>query len=166
MKLILQECKFIEKGEESIFHRDLSGMDAEIYFAVSMDRVIGTLGAYDMKKVQDKDMYVLYPLLKGSPKLEEIDEVLNKINMNDDSDIVNREESTICMPLDNEIRNTIFWDVMNHIIIIYGKENAKKLLLMLEEGRIPRFAKFKTKEAEKEYMEEIASNVYKKSKSI
>lgn len=166
MKLILKEGRFINVGGIEQLHFEPSNVDIEMMFSDSVDKVTHILNAYELKKWNNSDVYILYPLLKGSVPIDEIEEEIKKISLKDDSNILNAEDTTICMPVTSDNYNTIFWDVMNHVIIVFKKENLKKLLLELEKSRIPKWINFKTNEDKNEFLEQSYSLVYKKASTF
>lgn len=165
MKMILKEGKFITIDGKEMLHFEPGSTDTEDLFIKSVDRVTDIFSAYEYGKVNNKDIYYLYPTLKWCVPADEIIEELDKLLMGDDSDILNVEDTTICMPLEEEI-NTIFWDVINSVIIVYGKDNLKKLLFQIELSRIPEWAKFKTEDAKVGYIERNSAPIYQKVKNI
>ena len=165
MKMILKEGKFIKEEGKDKLHFEPGSTDTECLFAKSVDNVTHTFSAYEYGKLNDKEIYYLYSTLKGHVSKEEIISELDKILMGDDSNIFNVEDTTICMPLDVKI-NTVFWDVLNNIIIVYGKDNLKKLVFEIELSTIPEFMRFKTEEDKINFLEEGASPVYQKVKNV
>ena len=163
MKLILKEVKFIKNNSQEKLHFETSNTDIEMLFNDSVDKVTHVFEAYEFKKIDDKDIYYLYPTLKDSIPDSEIEYEINKILLGDDSNIINSEDTTITMPVQY---NTIFWDVMNSIIIVFGKDNFKKLLLEIEVSRIPKCINFNTEDEKMMLLERMASPVYMKAKTL
>lgn len=161
MKMVLKEGKFIKEEGKDKLHFEPGSTDTEYLFVKSVDNVTHTFSAYEYGKVNNKEVYYLYSTLKGHVSKDEIISELDKILMGDDSNIFNVEDTTICMPIEDQT-NTIFWDVLNNVIIVYGKDNLKKLVFEIELSTIPAFIKFKTEQDKINFMAEDASPVYQK----
>ena len=161
MKMILKEGRFIKGEGKDKLHFDPSSTDVEDLFFKSVDNVTHTFSAYEYGKINNKEVYYLYSTLKGHVSREEIISELYRILNGDDRNIFNVENTTICMPQGNQI-NTIFWDALNNVVIVYGKDNLKKLVFEIELSTVPSFINFKTEQDKINFMEEDASPVYQK----
>ena len=163
MKLIFKEGKFIERKDKEEINFEPCGTDVEAFFCESFERVTSIFDCYELGMIEDKNIYYLYPTIKDCIPGVEIHEELNRILLGDDSNVINKDNTTIFSPGQF---NTIFWDVMNSIIIVYGKENLKKLLLEIEKAKIPGYIHFNTDEEKMELVECLASPIYRKVKSL
>jgi len=115
MEQLYKEGKFINNnGKIKLeFDREKTNIRTEIMFKKSLSNVIDFISCYDFNKIKDIDYYYLYNKKIGKIKEEDIEKnfLLNPITNND---------------------NTVFWDVLNNIIFVKGKDNLKLLCIELE----------------------------------
>lgn len=131
MEQLYKEGKFIfEKGiPKLIFSR--ASIKAEVMFKRSIQDVVGVISSYDFEKLENKDYYYLYNKKLGKINPKDIKESLNKIFSGDLNEVLDKEHLTLGV-LNDEVENTIFWDVLNDVIIVKGKDNIKLLCIELE----------------------------------
>ena len=130
-------------------------------FNQSFNNVIYLIDGYDIKKSKlsnDKDVYFLYYF---KINYHEVESTLNNILLGKVSDILNIEDSNILYSINSDESNNFFWDVLNDIIIVIGKENLKVLMLELEKKRWD-CINIDDEEFMQKYIELCASKVYKK----
>lgn len=161
MKLLLKEGN-VDANDE--IHFDTSTADVEISFEESYYRVLSTLSAYEIGII-DKNIYYIYPNLKSTVAKSEIDNTLAKIISGDNRDVINNYETTIGIPTPLRT-NTIFWDVLNNMIIVYGYNILEKLIYTLEVNRLTNIIRFDSKDKERTFIENHCSPLYKKLKSL
>ena len=130
-------------------------------FNQSFNNVIYLIDGYDIKKSKlsnDKDVYLLYYF---NINYHEVESTLNNILLGKVSDILNIEDSNILYSINSDESNNFFWDVLNDIIIVIGKENLKVLMLELEKKRWD-CINIEDEDFMQKYIELCASKVYKK----
>lgn len=103
----------------------------EIMFKKSIQNVVGVISCYDVEKLRDRDYYYLYNKDLGKVNPIEVRDDLNKIFEGDISNVLDKEHFTLGV-LNDTVENTIFWDVLNDIIVVKGKDNLKQLWIELE----------------------------------
>lgn len=160
MKLLFREGRIIA-GKENQLYFEPSVIDVERGFNYSHGKIINMLSYYDIKKYQDEKKEIYY--LFGPETTESfVKEEIRKLLAEDGSNIANIEDSNIIMALQGKCINTIFLDVLNHFVIVIGKENLKKLMLQIEMDNWKRNHLSFKREDKTMFTEETASPVYKK----
>lgn len=138
-----------------------SNEDTESKFGKSFSNVIELIEAYDIKKSnikEDKDVYLIYCFKTNS---DEVEKTLSNVMSGNTKDILNIDESHILYSINEDDPESIFWDVLNDLIIVIGRDNLKTLMLEIEKKRWD-CIKIQNEAFMKEYMELCASKVYKK----
>ena len=138
-----------------------SNEDTESKFGKSFSNVIELIEAYDIKKSnikEDKDVYLIYCFKTNS---DEVEKTLCNVMSGDTKDILNIDESHILYSINEDDPESIFWDVLNDLIIVIGRDNLKTLMLEIEKKRWD-CIKIQNEAFMNEYMELCASKVYKK----
>jgi len=138
-------------------HFITNGMDILDGFHHSLWFINGLLGIYDVehyKKINDKDVYYFYHTKTKNQEervadKQEIVTELDAIMAGSIANIVNYEDAMIKeaaedidinkeLGFDHDpyfIEETIFWDVINHFIIVIGKDQLEKLAYTFMEER-------------------------------
>lgn len=159
MEMLLKDG-IVKKDNNSIefLNTDLNN-DKE--FLKSFNDVIKLIDGYEIKKSNlnvNKDIYYLYYF---STDLKEIEATLKDALVGSGNEILNYDDTKISRSINKDGEESIFWDVINNIIIVFGKDNLKTLLLELEKKRWE-CIKIQNESFMTQYMELCASDVYKK----
>ena len=120
-------------------------------FGKSLWQVIGLLSRYDIEmyhKINGKDIFYFYDRnLDKKLILDELDTIILRNNI---GNIVNYEDVMIKEAIENidlnkvmsinngyevTINETIYWDVLNHFVIIIGKDELRNFALAMEEEK-------------------------------
>ena len=159
MKMLLREGKIIDNSD-LVYFKDTTDV-INLEFRDSFKKVLDFLEGYEVNKYSGNTPLDLYYLYYFKTDSNDIEEVLDNLLDNNEVNIINN--STILLSLYKMSDSTIFWDVRNHVIIVIGLSNLKRLLYNLEELRWTRFiTEFKSKDFEEKYINIASSNVYKK----
>ena len=160
MEMLLKDGLIKDNNNKKTVEFLVSDEDIESRFDRSFNKVIELIEAYDIKKrkINDKEIYYLYFFKTNS---DEIDLTLNKAISGNCNDILNINESHLLYSINDNNPESIFWDVLNDLIIVIGRENLKTLMLEIEKKRWE-CIKIQNEEFMHEYMELCASQVYKK----
>lgn len=120
-------------------------------FDESLWQILGVISRYDVeffRKINGKDIFYFYDK-KSNKKL--ILKALENIILNGNyRDVINYEDAMIKEAIESRdlneamriknghqvlINETIFWDVLNHLVIIIGKDELRRFAYTLEEER-------------------------------
>ena len=127
-------------------------------FLRSLNNVINLIDGYEIKKSSLNNNQDIYYLYYFSMDYNEIDNSIKKIASGNYEDIVNIDSIN---DLINNQEQNVYWDVINNLIIVLGKDNLRNLLVELEKKRWE-CIKINNELFMKQYMDLCASNVYKK----
>ena len=131
MEQLYKEGKFIFEDGITKLQFDRSSVKCEFKFNRSVEKVLGLIGWYDFNKLEGADYYYLYNKEFNNNSIDEIENSLNKMLSNDFSEVIDSEHFSLAGN-SYSINNTVFWDVLNDIILVKGKENLKLLCIELE----------------------------------
>lgn len=117
MEQAFRRGRIIEKDGKKEMYFEPSSTATNIAFNESLEKVVSVISCYDFNKIKNKDYYYIYKSLEhgGQINPKEIEETL---------------ESTFDFFEEDE--NTIFWDILNNIVVVKGKEELKQLCIELE----------------------------------
>lgn len=153
MKMFFRRGKFEEEsssekfdGLNSINWTPSTVIEGDTFLVDSIYEITTILGRYDIFKfgtIKERDMYVIYKRTNDCATKQLITELLEKINNNQVDDITNNEDAMLYEAIHKVnysanknyefyVEDTIFWDVFNNFIVVFGKENLKDLAIALE----------------------------------
>ena len=130
MEQLYKEGKFIIEDGITKLQLDRANVKCEFKFNRSVEKIMGLIAWYDFNKLEDTDYYYLYNK-EYNKDLTNIEESLKKVLSNDFSEVIDSEHFSLAGN-SYSINNTVFWDVLNDIILVKGKENLKLLCIELE----------------------------------
>ena len=161
MEMLIKDGIVKNSDNKKIIQFINTNSEVDKEFKKSFYNVVDYIDGYDIKKSSintNKDVYYLYDF---NTDVNELELTMKKLSLGNFIDILNIDESKIMLSLYNNNEENIFWDVLNNVIIIIGKDNLKFLLSELEKKRWE-FIKFNSEELKKQYIDLCASNVYRK----
>ena len=141
MKMLFKVGKMVNKSnQDKKIHFISADEETEIAFSDSVDRVIGIFSVYDLGlygTVNNKEIFYLYD---KRTKRQDLCREISSIIAGNDSNILNREDVLIRENVYDDVydfvdNETIFWDTINHLIIIIGRESLMELVKQIEKSR-------------------------------
>lgn len=131
MKHLFKEGNFKDVNNQKVLILENTDVTADILFFESLFLISSTIGMYDCENLEGTDYYYIFKKYGKDKKMNssEIEKSLRKILLGNFDDVVNRDTSFGIN--EQEIENSIFWDVYNNIIITKGLCNLRQLSIEL-----------------------------------
>ncbi len=156
MKLLLRQGKIVEKNTYGLGRIYFTNFDTDfsLEFGKSAYEVISLLRRYVLRKYQTELEQPVFYFHHQKMDRELIETELDRILINKDhSNIINYEDISLREAISGEdinkkmrvitnqevyVEESIYWDVINHFIIVVGMNNLRKFLYALEEEKVKR----------------------------